>query len=54
MEHLNQSGEKAIEIDEANPITLLKNPGTQEASSEKFKDTFYELTSIASESLKTQ
>jgi hypothetical protein len=27
MEGLNKSGEKITEVDEANPITLLKNPG---------------------------
>lgn len=27
MDTLNKSGEKLVEVDEANPITLLKNPG---------------------------
>lgn len=27
MDNLNQSGERAIEIDDTNPITLIRNPG---------------------------
>ena len=28
MDNLNKSGEKPLEVDDANPITLLKNPCT--------------------------
>ena len=29
MEAFNRSGEKATEVDETNPITLLKTPGNK-------------------------
>jgi hypothetical protein len=54
MDSLNKSGEKSGEVEEANPITLLKNPCMKFVKIEKFKDTFFEISCLASECLKTQ
>lgn len=48
MDNLNKSGEKVDNIDEANPITLLKNPRNKPLTLDKFKETFLEMISLTS------
>ena len=48
MDNLNKSSEKIDDIDDANLIKLLKNPGTMFVDLDKFKETFLEMISLTS------